>query len=258
MAYKTLIPDSVYDILTHLHHEGFACYLIGGMARSFLLKKDLPLKWDLDFEIALSSQDANLMKQAPALWQTLAENLARQHKGYFNRFKILQLKLKCQNISDIKISLEITPPRKEIYHNLVNPHHSEFEIEIDFSLALRESLKRRDFTVGAIALKCLLDTNEKNYVTFEIVDPFLGIRDLENQMLRPVNLGTFHLDPVRAFRAWRFLSDWNWPMNETLKKAIDKISFDHSRDYQFFRSEYLKCSHQDRYRDFALDYNFTI
>ena len=59
---------------------------------------------------------------------------------------------------------------------------------------VREDLKRRDFTINAMAY---------NLATQELIDPFGGRRDLSRGILRHVS-GAFVEDPLRVFRAFRF------------------------------------------------------
>jgi len=64
------------------------------------------------------------------------------------------------------------------------------------SMSLRDDLARRDFTVNAFAL---------DLRTGEIVDPFGGLQDLENQVLRATTPESFTGDPLRVLRLPRML-----------------------------------------------------
>jgi len=60
-------------------------------------------------------------------------------------------------------------------------------------VTLEEDLSRRDLTINAIAKDC----------TGNLIDPFNGLRDLENRLIRHVS-GSFSEDPVRILRTARF------------------------------------------------------
>jgi tRNA nucleotidyltransferase (CCA-adding enzyme) len=75
--------------------------------------------------------------------------------------------------------------------------------------ALLEDLKRRDFTVNAMAM------------TFDRVlyDPLGGRKDLENRVLRTCSAASLSDDPVRVFRAFRFESD-GWRLDRDAETAL--------------------------------------
>ena len=84
--------------------------------------------------------------------------------------------------------LDVALPRKE---SKVGTGHKGFIIESDPGLGFREAARRRDFTVNAIALDPL---------TGIIHDPYDGVTDLANDILRVVDEDTFQEDPLRVFR----------------------------------------------------------
>lgn len=83
-----------------------------------------------------------------------------------------------------------------------------FVFSADPSVTLEEDLGRRDLTINAIAINAL----------GEVVDPFNGIDDLQNKILRHVS-GAFSEDPVRLLRLARFLA--RWPEFEVAKETLD-------------------------------------
>jgi tRNA nucleotidyltransferase (CCA-adding enzyme) len=71
-----------------------------------------------------------------------------------------------------------------------------FVVDADPSVTLEEDLQRRDFTINAIA---------RDEETGELVDPWGGVRDIEQRVLRHVG-PAFIEDPLRVLRAARFLA----------------------------------------------------
>jgi tRNA nucleotidyltransferase (CCA-adding enzyme) len=71
--------------------------------------------------------------------------------------------------------------------------YTGFDVETK-NVDIIEDLKRRDFTINSIAIK---------YSTNSIIDPFNGVSDLENKILRATS-DAFKEDPVRALRLARF------------------------------------------------------
>jgi tRNA nucleotidyltransferase (CCA-adding enzyme) len=99
--------------------------------------------------------------------------------------------------------IEFAPPRKEVS---TGPGRHDFEIVADPSLSVEDDMRRRDFTVNAIA---------KRLATGEIVDPLNGRRDIERRVLRTVSPTSFAEDPLRIVRALRFVSQLGFDVDET-------------------------------------------
>jgi tRNA nucleotidyltransferase/poly(A) polymerase len=90
--------------------------------------------------------------------------------------------------------IELTPPRIE---RSTGPGHHDFEIVADGSATVEDDMRRRDFTVNAIA---------RRLATGELVDPFGGVADLERRVLRTVTPESFREDPLRILRGLRLVS----------------------------------------------------
>jgi tRNA nucleotidyltransferase (CCA-adding enzyme) len=73
--------------------------------------------------------------------------------------------------------------------------HAGFVVHADPSVTLEDDLRRRDFTINAIA--------QRDDGT--LVDPFGGVRDIEDRVLRHVG-DAFVEDPLRVLRAARFMA----------------------------------------------------
>ncbi len=71
-----------------------------------------------------------------------------------------------------------------------------FVVHADPSVTLEEDLQRRDFTLNAIA---------RDEETGELVDPYGGVRDIQDRVLRHVG-PAFVEDPLRVLRAARFMA----------------------------------------------------
>ncbi len=89
-------------------------------------------------------------------------------------------------------TFDITLPRRE-YSTGVK--HTDFKVDFDANLPIEEDLRRRDFTINAMALA--LDSNE-------LVDPLGGLADLDRRLLRMTSPASFEDDPLRMLRAVQF------------------------------------------------------
>jgi len=98
--------------------------------------------------------------------------------------------------------------------------HQGFSFHADPSVTLAEDLARRDLTINAIA-----KSSED-----EFIDPFQGIDDIKNKVLRHVS-AAFVEDPLRVLRVCRFTSTLNFDIHpDTLKLMIQLVNTDEIND----------------------------
>jgi len=103
--------------------------------------------------------------------------------------------------------LDIALPRRE---TRTGPGHRDFEVHVEPMLSPEEAAARRDFTVNAIM---------RDALTGEYVDPFGGMQDLKNGILRAVPGGQFEEDPLRVLRGAQFAARFHLaPDEETIEK----------------------------------------
>jgi len=90
--------------------------------------------------------------------------------------------------------IELAPPRREVS---TGPGRHDFDIVVDPTATVEDDLRRRDFTVNAMARRLSDGT---------LVDPFGGEHDLDRRVLRTVTPQSFAEDPLRIVRGLRFVS----------------------------------------------------
>lgn len=87
--------------------------------------------------------------------------------------------------------------------------YTDFDVRFDSNVTLEEDLGRRDFTMNAIAMR-----------DGEYVDPYGGIQDIEDGIIRVINSKAFKEDPVRILRMARFAAQLGFDIEQwTLKYA---------------------------------------
>ncbi|MCA9358169.1 hypothetical protein KC902_02825, partial [Candidatus Kaiserbacteria bacterium] len=140
------IPLEVRQIAHTLETNGFEAFVVGGCTRDLLLGKT-PKDWDL-------TTNAH-PEQIQALFPEHYAN---------NDFGTVGVKTESEDAA-LKV-VEITPYRTESgYTDARRPD------TVTFGVSLEEDLKRRDFTVNALAYRISTDT---------MVDLFGGVEDLQN------------------------------------------------------------------------------
>src|SRR5580700_543485 len=106
------------------------------------------------------------------------------------------------------VRAEISPARTERYEKVGKP-------PIVAPSTIIEDLRRRDFTVNAMALS--LNPGSRGL----LLDPFNGIADIEAKVLRILHNYAFLEEPVRLLRATRLSARFHWPLEERTQARYD-------------------------------------
>lgn len=190
-------------------HCGCRCYVIGGYVRDFLLKRK-----SVDIDIVCTggqgqSADTGNSADGPRCGIMLAKEvrsaLGKQARlSVFKNFGTAQVAYK-------GLEIEFVGARKESYR-------SDSRKPIVENGTLEDDQNRRDFTINALAISL----NADDYGT--LADPFGGVRDLENKLIRtPLDPDiTFSDDPLRMFRAIRFASQLDFRIEDSTFDAISR------------------------------------
>src|SRR5271163_3916576 len=168
---------------------GMNIYLTGGAVRDII--SGFPIR-DLDFTV--QGNPLKLQKElerAGAVISSADEDL-----------KALYLVLPG------KVRAEISPARTEHYEKVGKPPAIAPSTII-------EDLRRRDFTVNAMALS--LNPGSRGL----LMDPFNGAADIEAKLLRVLHNYAFVEDPSRLIRATRFAARFHWPLEERTQARYD-------------------------------------
>jgi putative nucleotidyltransferase with HDIG domain len=195
MNYKEALKHPVFNTISKSAKAlGLEAFVIGGFVRDFLLKRGNAK----DIDVVAIGDGIKLAQQ-------VAKNLPNKPKvQVFKTYGTAMLRH-----NDIEI--EFVGARKESYtKDSRNPAVENGTLEDDQN--------RRDFTINALALNL-------SHKTFgNLLDPFNGIKDLENKIIRtPLNPDiTYSDDPLRMLRAIRFATQLNFTIEEKSLKAITK------------------------------------
>lgn len=195
MSYKKMTisfnpPSKVLEILDKFEKAGYEIYIVGGVVRDMHLKRPL---YDWDFTTNATPEE--ILKLFP--------------DGFYdNKFGTVGIK------NEDGRPYEVTTFRTEGGYS--DSRHPD---KVEWGKTLEDDLKRRDFSINAIAL------NHK----FEIIDPYNGQEDLKNKLIRAVGNPNdrFSEDALRMMRAVRIAATLGFTIESSTLLAIqtnaDKI-----------------------------------
>tara|TARA_R110000868_G_scaffold1389_6_gene10707 strand:+ start:7442 stop:8860 length:1419 start_codon:yes stop_codon:yes gene_type:complete len=195
MNYKNALQHNIFKIIAQSAKElNMDSYVIGGFVRDYILKRGLTK----DIDIVTVGDGIKLAKQ-------VAKNIPNKPKvQIFKTYGTAML-----HYDDIDI--EFVGARKESYsEDSRNPVIKNGTLEDDQN--------RRDFTINALALNLSHDHFG------DLLDPFDGIQDLKNKIIRtPLNPDiTFSDDPLRMMRAIRFSAQLHFKIEKDSLMAISR------------------------------------
>ena len=214
-----LLPSDVVIFLEEIEKCGFSLCLVGGAPRDYFYSSNFG--HDLDFEIRASREKIVLKEE----WTAYLKKL--QH--FFDIRKIVYMELPYSIIRAryCGFCFEFSSPRLEnnIPDNLTHHH---FEAFIDPNLTYNLSFKRRDLTINAIGIELNLALKME-----KIIDPFKGVNDLNNKLLKNIN-DDFFCDAVRFLRLIRFKVKFEkFKMDDKLIKDLYKFNLSNLSVYHF-------------------------
>lgn len=180
------LPEKVSYIIWQLEQAGYEAYAVGGCVRDSLLGRS-PDDWDIT---------------------TLATPL--QVKSVFRRTVDTGIRHGTVTVMLEREGFEVTTYR--IDGEYEDSRHPK---EVVFTANLAEDLKRRDFTINAMAY------NERS----GIVDIFGGTQDLERGVIRCVGDAKerFTEDALRMMRAVRFSAQLGFHIEEQTRQAVAEL-----------------------------------
>ena len=193
--YKEALSAEIFSYITQATEElQLETYVIGGFVRDFILQRGNAK----DIDVVTVGSGITLAKKVAALLPT------KPKVQIFKTYGTAMLRYK-------DIEIEFVGARKESYtEESRNPEVAPGTLEDDQN--------RRDFTINALALSL----NKNNFG--QLLDPFKGIEDLENKIIRtPLDPDiTYSDDPLRMMRAIRFATQLNFTIEKNSLQSITK------------------------------------
>ena len=184
---KIDIPAPAADILDKLHDAGYEAYVVGGCVRDSILGRE------------------------PGDWDITTSARPEQVKNIFGRTVDTGIQHGTVTVMMGKEGFEVTTYR--IDGEYEDGRHPK---DVTFTASLIEDLKRRDFTINAMAY-----SDEDG-----LIDEFDGLTDIDKKIIRCVGepRERFTEDALRMMRAIRFAAQLGYSIEEDTRKAITELA----------------------------------
>lgn len=181
------IPRKVEQIITTLNQHGFEAYAVGGCVRDALLNR------------------------TPEDWDITTSARPEQVKNLFRRTVDTGIRHGTITVMDGKEGYEVTTYR--IDGEYADGRHPD---TVEFTSDLLEDLKRRDFTINAMAYSRQTG----------VVDAFDGVKDLQQGVIRCVGnaVERFTEDALRVLRAIRLSAQLDFTIEPSTREAIELLA----------------------------------
>lgn len=183
--------ENIIDIAKKIKNAGGNVYLVGGAIRNELLGQEVK---DKDYCVTGISSE---------MFKKIFPEAYTRGKS----FEVFDLYGK-----------EFAMARKE---EKIGKGHKAFDIITNEKITIKEDLARRDITINAIA---------KNVLTGEIIDPYNGMEDIKNKIIKATT-EHFKEDPLRVYRVARFAAILGFDVEKetialmrSLKNELDTLS----------------------------------
>ncbi len=217
-------------LANYFQSKSINSYLVGGCIRDRLLNRRIK-----DYDLMLEGDIVDVFKN---MYKEQDFECEIEKPIIFKKFKTAKVTfLDSSDKFDLdRLELDFASARKEFYPEIATRPDCTFDVDLE------QDLKRRDFTINAMA-------SPLNNTSF-VIDYFNSQNDLENGLIRVLHEQSFHDDPCRIIRAYRFLKRFNFKIeNETESLVMEAIDKEYASYLKPKRSndELLKVLSEDRW-----------
>ncbi|CAI6162369.1 MAG: CCA-adding enzyme [uncultured Sulfurimonas sp.] len=211
-------PNKLNIIFDKLYLFGIKPIIVGGFVRDSLVNLESK---DIDIELyGLDSLDT---------LETILHEFGEVNT-VGKSFGVCKL-----NFGDLELDFSL--PRED---SKIDSGHKGFSVRTNKNLDFKSAAKRRDFTINAMGY----DVKEK-----KLLDPYGGQKDIQNKILRAVDINKFAEDPLRILRGIQFSSRFNFTLDTFLVKLFTELinknileELPKERIYEELKKMFLKSS----------------
>ncbi len=244
------IPDYVTRVTEKLENAGSEAFLVGGCVRDLIMKRE-PKDWDI-------TTNATPEEIIPLFEKTIYENKFGTvgvciliDESFPDSFPEPGSGEISDNVTRETVThetkyhiVEVTPYRIEAKYS--DNRHPD---EVKFSKNIEDDLKRRDFTINAMAFR-ISSAQSGSALSGKghLTDIFGGLKDIKDKVIRAVGNPNdrFQEDALRMLRAVRFSTQLNFAIShETMEAIIENASLIKNISFERIRDEFVKIIMSD-------------
>jgi tRNA nucleotidyltransferase (CCA-adding enzyme) len=222
------IPDFVTRVTETLEKSGFEAFLVGGCVRDLIMGRE-PKDWDV-------TTNAKPEEIIPLFEKTI----------YENKFGTVGVCLPAQASLPVQAGIPIVSGETK-YHIVevttyrIETNYTDFRHpdEVKFSDKIEDDLKRRDFTMNAMAY---------NISKGHLIDLYKGQKDIKDRVVTTVRKPNdrFNEDALRMLRAIRFSTELNFAVShETMESIVRNSALLKNISFERIRDEFNKIIMSD-------------
>ncbi len=185
--------EKVLELAEIIKGKNGKALLVGGSVRDSLMGK---ISKDFDIEIyGLEADEVERVTQQIGKVSDIGK-----------AFGILKISL------DAGLDIDVSLPRTD---SKIDAGHRGFEVKTDPYMSIKDAARRRDFTMNSIAADPL---------TGELYDPFGGVEDIKNRILKITDSDRFKDDPLRVLRALQFIGRFGLEIDKDSMELIQEMA----------------------------------
>lgn len=223
------IPSYVTRVTETIQKAGFEAFLVGGCVRDLILNRE-PKDWDVTTN-ATPDQIISLFEKTiyENKFGTVGVCVPRETSQNIENSVTHETSVSVSDLDTAKYYIiEVTPYRIEAkYSDFRHPD------EVKFSDKLEDDLKRRDFTMNALAFD----------YKGQLVDLYKGQEDIKDRVIRTVGEPSdrFNEDALRMLRAVRFFTQLDFTISyDTIQAIVDNSHLLKNISEERIRDEFVK------------------
>jgi len=186
------VPESTRTLASAIAKAGGRALVIGGAVRDKLMGKS-PKDWDVE---VYGLDTEKLIQVMSTLGQVDAVG---------KQFGVLKIVIGDEDF-------DVSVPRREVK---TGAGHRDYEIQPDPTMTIKEAARRRDFTMNTVAM----DPH-----TGETFDPYNGVADIKNRVLRATDPGVFVEDALRILRGAQFAARFRMTVEPRTMQLMQQAS----------------------------------
>lgn len=237
------LPSYVQSTLNQLNAAGFEAFVVGGSVRDLLMDRE-PKDYDVTTNATPEQIQATFKDTLyNNNFGTVVVRIAEQKFG--QNMDCVRSTAETAEDEQSAEAMEGAPGSEIVRHEIeVTPYRAEAEYtdkrhpdSVTFGVSLEEDLKRRDFTINAMA-----------FDGAHIIDLFKGQEDIANKVIRTVGepVERFNEDALRMIRAIRFAAQLGFQLDNPTTTAITEHAPDITNiSWERIRDELMKIITSD-------------